>query len=74
MNRDKYRKLCFDGQLHASSKFEVDKDLIEMRSYFPAVNILHWHFHNIFRNSMKFSTEVSIYISRGIGQEPRSCF
>lgn len=32
--RDKYRKLCFDGQLHASTKFEVDKDLIEMRKPF----------------------------------------
>lgn len=27
MARDRYRQLCFDGQLQAANKFEVDKDL-----------------------------------------------
>ena len=31
MARDRYRQLCFDGQLQASNKFETDRDLIEMR-------------------------------------------
>ena len=33
--RDRYRQLTFDGQLHVSSKFELDKDIVEMRKPFP---------------------------------------
>ena len=34
MARDRYRQLCFDGQLTAATKFETDKDLSEMRKPF----------------------------------------
>lgn len=49
--RDKYRKLCFDGQLHVSTKFELDKDLVEMRKPFSA------KFYEVFNEGYKYYIE-----------------
>jgi hypothetical protein len=35
--RDKYRELCFSGEVQASAKFETDKDFVIMRQPFPQV-------------------------------------
>jgi len=70
MARDRFRQLCFDGQLHAATKFEVDKDLVEMRSYFSAVILI--CFINFFRNSMRCSKMDLINISKVTGQRQES--
>jgi hypothetical protein len=37
MTRDRYRQLAFNGQIQVAAKFETDKDLALMRSYFSKV-------------------------------------
>lgn len=35
--RDKYRELCYSGEIQASGKFETDRDLITMRANYTQV-------------------------------------
>ena len=37
--RDRYRLMCFTNQLQASMKFELDSDLVHMRSGFAHVSL-----------------------------------
>jgi hypothetical protein len=69
--RDRYRQLVFDGQLHVSSKFETDKDLVEMRKPFPQVSIFHVLILTVYRNSLKCSSKGSINTLRVTGESPR---
>ena len=38
--RDKYRELCFSGEIQASTKFETDRDLITMRAPYKEVILI----------------------------------
>ena len=69
--RDRFRDMCFNDQLQACMRFEIDNDFLLMRKPFSHVRVV-LTYNN--RDSTKFSKMDFKIISLGHGNNPEISF
>ena len=70
--RDRFRDMCFNDQLQACMRFEIDNDFLLMRKTFSHVRVVLTYNNN--RDSTKFSKMDFKIISLGHGNNPEINF